>query len=169
MLFRSQLEGNENGHGSAFLPDDSWVAIVCGMTASGSDDSEELPSNFFVAPRDIYMPDLTAIGDVLLGKLGYGTTAECVDAATPFVFVPRPLFVEEHGLRRLLEEQGTGVELTRVMYEEGDWKEAVSRAWEMGREKKNLRRELGLRVGADGGRRSEGEEMVQELDRKSVV
>ena len=166
-LQKPQLEETEVDddieHESTFLPDDSWIAIVCGMTASSTDDSEELPRNFFVAPRDVYMPDLTAVADVLLGKLGYGTTAECVDAATPFVFVPRPLFVEEHGLRRLLEEQGTGVELTRTMYEAGDWKEAVSHAWELGREKKKARKELGLRIGADGGRRKEGEQMVHEL------
>jgi hypothetical protein len=50
------------------LPDASWIAIVCG--ASNSRDSEsELPDGFFIAPRDVYMPDLTAVADVLLGKL----------------------------------------------------------------------------------------------------
>lgn len=55
-----------------------------------------------VAPKDVWMPDLTAICDVLLGKLvnlpcadpawradtlqGYSTCAECVDSCTPFVF-----------------------------------------------------------------------------------
>ena len=33
------------------------------------EDGEELPENFFVAPKDVYMPDLTAVADVLLGKL----------------------------------------------------------------------------------------------------
>ncbi|KAJ7811096.1 hypothetical protein B0H14DRAFT_1476468 [Mycena olivaceomarginata] len=90
------------------LPDPSWIAIVCGVSKEqwnadeGGGDSD-LPEGFFVAPRDVYMPDLTAIGDVLLGKLGYGTVAECVDSSTPFVYVSRPLFIEEHGLRRLLD------------------------------------------------------------------
>ena len=57
------------------LPDSSWVAIVCGVSkeqwASESQD-KDLPEGFYVAPRDVYMPDLTAVGDVLLGKLvGY--------------------------------------------------------------------------------------------------
>lgn len=52
------------------LPDDSWIAIVCGVPKDwGKEDGEELPENFFVAPKDIYMPDLTAVADVLLGKL----------------------------------------------------------------------------------------------------
>ena len=59
------------------LPDTSWIAIVCGVSkeqwASESQDEDSvLPEGFYVAPRDVYMPDLTAVGDVLLGKLvGY--------------------------------------------------------------------------------------------------
>ena len=92
-----------NGHGDVFaqdegdgqeaeaeariLPDESWIAVVCGVPKDwGKEDGEELPENFFVAPRDVYMPDLTAVADVLLGKLGYGTVSECVDACTPFVY-----------------------------------------------------------------------------------
>jgi hypothetical protein len=56
------------------LPDASWIAIVCGVSkaqwSSQRDGQDsELPAGFFVAPRDVYMPDLTAVGDVLLGKL----------------------------------------------------------------------------------------------------
>jgi len=93
------------------------------------------------------MPDLTAVGDALLGKLGYGTVSECVDACTPFVYVSRPLFIEEHGLRLLLEKEGVGVELSRASYESGDWAETIQKAWELGKEKKaNKRKEslLGL-------------------------
>ena len=59
------------------LPDSSWIAIVCGVSkdqwASECQDKDSvLPEGFYVAPRDVYMPDLTAVGDVLLGKLvGY--------------------------------------------------------------------------------------------------
>lgn len=55
------------------LPDDSWIAVVCGVskeawnTQDGEDDG--LPDGFYVAPKDVYMPDLTAVADVLLGKL----------------------------------------------------------------------------------------------------
>ena len=142
------------------LPDDSWIAVVCGVPKDwGREDGEELPEQFFVAPRDVYMPDLTAVADVLLGKLGYGTVAECVDARTPFVYVPRPLFVEEHGLRVYLEREGVGVMLEREKYEVGEWAEAVEEAYERGREDKRRKRE----EGETGKRAEEGREMARYL------
>ncbi|KAF4613681.1 hypothetical protein D9613_007850 [Agrocybe pediades] len=120
------------------LPDESWIAIICGASKEqwNAQDDEELPEGFFVAPKDVYMPDLTAVGDVLLGKLGYGTVSECVDTCTPFVYVSRPLFIEEHGLRLLLDQEGVGVELSRESYEAGDWTTAVNEAWTKGRDAK---------------------------------
>ena len=63
-----------NAEEARLLPDASWIAIVCGVTkeqrlALDDDLDSDLPDGFFVAPKDVYMPDLTAIGDVLLGKL----------------------------------------------------------------------------------------------------
>ncbi|KAL5525717.1 hypothetical protein ACEPAG_7054 [Sanghuangporus baumii] len=145
-----------------FLPDDSWIAIVCGAATTSKStiaEDEELPTNFFLAPKDVYMPDLTALADVLLGKLGYGTTAECVDACTPFVYVPRPLFVEEHGLRRLLQDEGTGVELSREKYESGEWADAIQKTWLTGRELKARKRV----IGDDGTRKKQGMEMAEDL------
>ena len=52
------------------LPDPSWIAIVCGVSKDQwGEDEEDLPERFFIAPKNVYMPDLTAVGDVLLGKL----------------------------------------------------------------------------------------------------
>jgi hypothetical protein len=56
------------------LPDSSWIAVICGVSKeqwiSQPETEMSFPSNkFFVAPRNIHMPDLTAVGDVLLGKL----------------------------------------------------------------------------------------------------
>ena len=56
------------------LPDSSWIAVICGVSKeqwiSQPETEMSIPSNkFFVAPRNIHMPDLTAVGDVLLGKL----------------------------------------------------------------------------------------------------
>jgi hypothetical protein len=56
------------------LPNSSWIAIVCGVSKDqwdeeGDDEDTGLPGGFFVAPKDVYMPDLTAASDVLLGKL----------------------------------------------------------------------------------------------------
>ncbi|KAG6832797.1 hypothetical protein H0H92_009415 [Tricholoma furcatifolium] len=164
-------DGDEDeDDGVRLLPDESWIAIVCGAskeqwanihldqqsasTGSSTTVASEgmnlnttvdanggdfgLPEGFYVAPKDVYMPDLTAVGDVLLGKLGYGTVSECVDALS------RPLFIEEHGLRLLLDKEGVGAELSRQSYEAGDWACAVEDAWARGRGAKERKRAEGL-------------------------
>ena len=149
----------DEGEDVRILPSDAWIAIVCGVPQDWADDAAGLPARFFVAPRDVYMPDLTAAADVLLGKLGYGTVAECVAARTPCVYVPRPLFVEEHGLRAFLEREGVGVRMGRERYEVGEWAESVEEAWVRGREgKERMRRE-----GESGRREEEGREMARGL------
>lgn len=50
------------------LPE-GWVAVVCGASKEQGEDTEQLPEGFYIAPKDVYMPDLTAVADVLLGKL----------------------------------------------------------------------------------------------------
>ena len=69
---------------SLMLPDASWIAVVCGVADSRewqikqrnagavgvtSEEDSDLPEGFYIAPRDVYMPDLMAVADVLLGKL----------------------------------------------------------------------------------------------------
>ncbi|VDC06835.1 unnamed protein product [Peniophora sp. CBMAI 1063] len=137
MVERTISMSSDESDEAYILPDDSWIAIVCGAS---TDDAADLPPGFFVAPRNAYMPDVMAVGDVLLGKLGYGSVAEAVDSCTPFVFVSRPLFVEEHGLRLYLDKAGTGVEMDRVEYEGGNWARAVAKAWEKGGRRKEMRR-----------------------------
>ncbi|KAJ2917439.1 hypothetical protein MD484_g2995, partial [Candolleomyces efflorescens] len=123
------------------LPDESWIAVVCGVSKDQwVNPGEDMPEGFYVAPKDVYMPDLTLIADVLLGKLGYGTVSECVDACTPFIYVSRPLFVEEHGLRLLLEKEGVGIELLREHYEAGDWATAIMDAYSRGTSRKQQKR-----------------------------
>ena len=50
------------------LPE-GWIAVVCGASKEQGDGAENLPEGFYIAPKDVYMPDLTAAADVLLGKL----------------------------------------------------------------------------------------------------
>lgn len=63
------------------LPDDSWIAIVCGVSKEQwLNPGEDVPEGFYVAPRDVYMPDLTLLGDCLLGKLVSSfDTVSCTD------------------------------------------------------------------------------------------
>ncbi|KAJ3567854.1 hypothetical protein NP233_g6085 [Leucocoprinus birnbaumii] len=125
------------------LPDESWIAVICGVSKeqwNAENEEGGLPEGFYVAPRDVYMPDLIAVGNVVLGKLGYGMTSECVDACTPFVYVSRPLFIEEHGLRMYLDQEGVGVELSRSGYEGGEWANSVQEAYCKGWEMKEAKR-----------------------------
>ena len=50
------------------LPE-GWIAVVCGASKEQGEDAEQLPEGFYIAPKDVYMPDLIAVADVLLGKL----------------------------------------------------------------------------------------------------
>jgi hypothetical protein len=156
------------------LPE-GWIAVVCGAGAGWT--GEALPEGFYVAPSDIYMPDLIALGDVLLGKLGYGSVSEAVDSCTPFVYgtccsdilkpiltilcvVPRPLFIEEFGLRLYLNTSGTGLEMSREKYESGDWASSIEKAWALGKERKIRKRDVD---GDNGQRRKEGKEMAKDV------
>lgn len=61
--------------------------------------------------------------------------------------VSRPLFIEEHGLRLLLDREGVGLELSRELYETGEWADTIKEAWTKGREAKARKRregELGI-------------------------
>jgi hypothetical protein len=111
---------------------------------------------------------------------GYGTVSECVDSCTPFVYgmhltcfavfpetkafaVSRPLFIEEHGLRLLLDREGVGVELSRQSYEAGDWATAVDEAWMKGREAKaRMRRKAEMGIGLDK-RNEEGRKLARHI------
>lgn len=100
-----------------------WICIVC-----CAPDTVTLPRNFYRASRDAYVPDLTNAADVVLGKLGYGTCSECIGHHTPFVYVPRPQFIEEYGLLKLMRDQGSAVELSRDDFEMGYWADSIERA-----------------------------------------
>ena len=71
--------------------------------------------------------------------------------------VPRPLFVEEHGLRRYLAHEGVGVELSRAQYEAGEWADAVEEAYRRGAAAKARKRA----EGETGRRTAEGRDMAR--------
>ncbi len=73
--------------------------------------------------------------------------------------MPRPLFIEEHGLRRLLNNSGVGVQLSQEQYEGGDWADFVEEAWAKGKAAKDRKRE----VGDNGELQEEGERMATQL------
>ncbi|KAG1116538.1 hypothetical protein G6F42_013668 [Rhizopus arrhizus] len=125
LSFGGQLLGTDGGLKGNPLPP-GWICIVC-----AAPDSVEMPTGFYRAAKDAYVPDLTHACDVLLGKLGYGTCSECIGHSTPFVYVPRPQFIEEHGLLKLMSDQGSAVELSRQDFEAGNWAPAIEAASQM--------------------------------------
>jgi len=82
--FPDTMDMLAEGQAPQLLPP-GWIAIICGGSPNWNNE-EHLPSDLFIAPRDVYMPDLMVIGDVLLGKLGYGTVSEAIDSGTPFMY-----------------------------------------------------------------------------------
>lgn len=60
--------------------------------------------------------------------------------------MPRPLFLEEAGLRILIQTRGVGLEMTREQYESGEWAQLVQQAWESGREAKTAKVKRGIDV-----------------------
>ena len=73
------------------LPE-GWVAVVCGASKEQGEDAELLPEGFYIAPKDVYMPDLTAVADALLGKL----------VGPLFTFVPPVVHKCQTGIRKRL-------------------------------------------------------------------
>ncbi|CAG8781742.1 5060_t:CDS:2, partial [Racocetra fulgida] len=106
------------------LPND-WIAIVCGNPGA------VLPDRFYACAKDAYIPDLTNAADAVMGKLGYGTCSECIGHGKPFIYVPRPQFIEEYGLRSLMETHGLCVEMSKEHFEAGQWKEYILKAYGM--------------------------------------
>ncbi|CAG8530628.1 5839_t:CDS:2 [Ambispora leptoticha] len=109
------------------LPE-GWIAIVCGCQGV---EGKVLPKRFYKCPVDAYIPDLTNAADVVMGKLGYGTCSECIAHAKPFIYAPRPQFIEENGLKRLMETQGSCIEMSKEDFESGQWKSYILRAYNM--------------------------------------
>ncbi|KAF3235161.1 hypothetical protein TWF128_001915 [Orbilia oligospora] len=79
------------------IPSD-WVCVIAGSTPTML-----LPDRYFVAPGDIHIPDVMKISSCVMAKLGYGTVSEVLAADVPLVYIPRRQFVEEYGLRHLVE------------------------------------------------------------------
>ncbi|GAA6061561.1 hypothetical protein JCM10212_001093 [Sporobolomyces blumeae] len=121
-----------------------WIAIVTGLSGGNNAIREDLPYGFFASEKDVYVPDLTWVADCVLGKLGYGTCSETLSCKTPFVYVPRPLFVEEFGLKRLMQARGVSLELARTDFEAGRWEFHIEEAYERGRATKDDARARGF-------------------------
>jgi len=122
---------------SELLPP-GWIAIMCGM-ADDDPARSRLPEDFYAAPREVHVPDLLVCATVVLGKLGYGMVSEAISTNTPMIYVPRTAFIEEFGLKRMIETfPGYGrrqvrgreippnvISLSSTDFENGQWRTAI--------------------------------------------
>lgn len=126
------------------LPD-GWIAIVCGAWGS---DGKTLPDRFYKCPVDAYFPDLTNAASVVMGKLGYGTCSECIGHSKPFIYVSRPQFIEEMGLKSLMLTHGSCVEIPKEHFETGRWQSYILKASTLSGRCEDEKK----RLGHDGGK-----------------
>ncbi|KAL0052129.1 hypothetical protein WJX82_008344 [Trebouxia sp. C0006] len=111
------------------LPE-GWICVVCSGGKPIVSDTK-LPSNFRLAKPDDFIPDLVNAANCALGKIGYGTTSECLGHGTPFIFIRRDYFNEEPFLRKQLEVHGLGMEMKRRDFLSGNWAPFLSKTLTM--------------------------------------
>ncbi len=79
------------------------------------------------ASLGIGFTDLVASVDAVLGKLGYGTVAECACNGTPLLYMPRPNWPEEHCLAEWLQVHGRCAPIRYEQVLRGELREALER------------------------------------------
>lgn len=73
--------------------------------------------------------DVLASVDALLGKLGYGTVAECACNGTPLLYMPRPDWPEDGCLADWLQRHGRCAPVERARVQSGDLRAALDALW----------------------------------------
>ena len=100
---------------SKMLPQ-NWICLVL------QGEGVQMPSEHFIPlSRNIFVPDILAASDVMLGKLGYGTVSECLSTKTPLVYVQRDGWPEELPLKELMERYNALVHMPKDEFFSGNW------------------------------------------------
>jgi hypothetical protein len=73
--------------------------------------------------------DLLGSVDAVLGKLGYGTVAECACNGTPLLYMPRPDWPEEDCLATWLQAHGRCLPATFEQVMTGELRETLEQVW----------------------------------------
>lgn len=89
----------------------------------GGSDRLHRQANCVFLPHhsDFYHPDLIAAANAIIGKAGYSTIAEVLQAGIPFAFISRDRFREAEVLSRHIRENLPSIEITESEYRAGDW------------------------------------------------
>jgi L-arabinokinase len=106
-----------------YLPS-GWVCLV--LAANGLTD---FPSSRFIPiPFDAHIPDVIAVADVMIGKLGYGTCSECLTNNTPLIYLRRSNWPEEQSLERLMLDNNAAVVMPESDFIAGAWESYLNAA-----------------------------------------
>lgn len=112
---RLPLEDWPRDPGIAWIVPDAWNVR--------RDDMRGFESLGFV------FTDVLASADALLGKLGYGTVAECACNGTPMLYMPRPDWPEEACLVEWLQVHGRCAPIGHDKVMRGALREALEALW----------------------------------------
>ncbi len=88
----------------------------------GVDSLERRGSSLLLPDRSpLYPPDLMRAADLVVGKLGYSTVAECVRGRTPLLYLERPGFPESPILATYARAQLSGRVIDRELFAGDGW------------------------------------------------
>jgi hypothetical protein len=94
------------------------------------------PANYHLIPKtDFPYQDLAASADLMICKIGYGVTAECMLHGTPLLYLPRDDFAESPRLESALTAWGGGYRLSYNEFKEFGWGKILENISRQGRAK----------------------------------
>jgi hypothetical protein len=96
-----------------------------------------VPAEWAAARPDVHRFDTLGLGftdvlasvDAVLGKLGYGTVAECACNGTPLLYIPRPDWPEEGVLADWLHRHGRCAPISREVLHDGRLRDTLDALW----------------------------------------
>lgn len=84
------------------------------------------PANYHVISKSAFRyQDCVASADAMVGKLGYGTCAECLLSGLPIVYLPRTEFAEYPVLHAAMQEWGHGYLVSPADFYSLAWNDAL--------------------------------------------
>lgn len=104
----------------ARAPELNFVAFA------GTPRIERIGNTLLLPERSpVFLPDLVAAAEVVVGKLGYSTVAEAWAAGTRYVYVPRSRFPEGPVLAEFVRSELPSVEIEPTSFTSGAWIRAL--------------------------------------------
>ncbi len=99
------------------LPEDCWLVIP------GAANRLTVEARVIRLPSQtgLYHPDLIAASDAVVGKAGYSTLAEVVQAGVPYGYVLRPDFPEMAAMERFIRDHLPAVRIDEHGLASGEW------------------------------------------------